>query len=323
MARPRRQSRRQRQGTFHVQVPKLPEDQSLTAKDIPRRGQSCEVRSHPSASMQWNQNDTAAIKQGQPETSTVSLTVSQCMAGGTSTRSSWLSQPVSKRLVKQLIECCRGKIDTIFILQGLNSLLGVPMTNIPFRAQNLILQAIQRYLEFDAFQFVQKWLLEESLVVGWTCPEELELHRLFKFLVEHRDKIRCSSCRQAAITIQKWQRVVSGIRHAAVHRLSQDRESLLHMTRVAIEFSLCIGGLSSVQKLRRLLKFLEDRLPKSERRRTQSRQNFKHQASLPRLRLEGLKDRFLLLPKHTQKVLHRIEAMYNLEVEWFLQSEFR
>ena len=71
------------------------------------------------------------------------------------------------------------------------------MTNIPFRAQNLILQAIQRHLESDAFQFVQKWLLEESLMVGWTCPEELELHRLFKFLVEHRDKIRCSSCRQA------------------------------------------------------------------------------------------------------------------------------
>ncbi|CAG8118316.1 unnamed protein product [Penicillium nalgiovense] len=95
------------------------------------------------------------------------------------------------------------------------------------------------------------------------------------------------------------------------------------MTRVAIEFSLCIGGLSSVQKLRRLLKFLEDRLPNSERRRTQSRRNLKHQASLPRLRLEGLKDRFLLLPKHTQKVLHRIEAMYNLEVEWFLQAELR
>ena len=182
---------------------------------------------------------------------------------------------------------------------------------------------MQRHLEFDVFQFVHKWLLEESLMVGWSRPEELELHKLFKFLVEHRDKIRCSSCRQAAITIQKWQRLVSGIRHAAVHRLSQDRESLLHMTRVAIEFSLCIGGLSSVRKLRRLLKFLEDRLPNSERRRTQSRRNLKHQASLPRLRLEGLKDRFLLLLKHTQKVLHRIEAMYNLEVEWFLQAELR
>jgi hypothetical protein len=115
------------------------------------------------------------------------------------------------------------------------------MTNIPFRAQNLILQAIQRHLEFDAFQFVQKWLLEESLMVGWTCPEELELHRLFKFLMELRDKKRYSSCRQAAITIQKWQRLVSGVRHAAVHRLSQDRESLLHMTRVAIEFSLSVS----------------------------------------------------------------------------------
>ncbi|KAJ5474106.1 hypothetical protein N7475_003672 [Penicillium sp. IBT 31633x] len=145
------------------------------------------------------------------------------------------------------------------------------MTSITFRAQNLILQAIQRHLELHAFPFVHKWLLEESLMVGWACPEELELNRLYRFLVEHRDKIRCSSCRQAATTIPKWQRLVSGIRHAAVHRLSQDRESLLHMTRVTIEFSLCIGGLSSVEKLRRLLKFLEDRLPNSERRRTQSR----------------------------------------------------
>ncbi|KAJ5481495.1 hypothetical protein N7475_000307 [Penicillium sp. IBT 31633x] len=82
-------------------------------------------------------------------------------------------------------------------------------------------------------------------MVGWTCLEELELHKLFNFMVEHRNKIPCSSCRQAAITIQKWQRLVAGIRHAAVHRLSQDRESLLRVTRVAIEFSLCIGGLSA------------------------------------------------------------------------------
>ncbi|CAG8147860.1 unnamed protein product, partial [Penicillium nalgiovense] len=302
MARPRRPSRNQQQSRIHVQVPNL-------------------LRSHSIASMQRYRDDTATNEQGQPETSTVFSTTSQHVAGGTSTRSSWRSQPASKRSVKRLIERYRGKIDTIFILQGLYSLLGVPITSIPFRAQNLVLQAIQRRLEFDAFQFVHKWLLEESLMVGWTCPEELELHKLFKFLVEHRDKIRCRSCRQAAITIQKWQRLVSGIRHAAVHRLSQDRESLLHMTRVAIEFSLNIGGLSSVQKLRHLLKFLEDRLPNSERRRTQSRRNLKYQASLPRLRLEGLKDRFLLLPKHTQKVLHRIEAMYNLEVELFLQAE--
>ena len=107
---------------------------------------------------------------------------------------------------------------------------------------------------------------------GWVdMPRVTRAKQALQILGVHRDKIRCSSCRQAATTIQKWQRLVSGIRHAAVHRLSQDRESLLRMTRVAIGFSLCIGGLSSVEKLRRLLKFLEDRLPNSERRRTQSR----------------------------------------------------
>ncbi|CAG8927734.1 unnamed protein product, partial [Penicillium nalgiovense] len=214
--------------------------------------------------MQWNQNDTAAIKQGQPETSTVSLTVSRYMAGGTSTRSSWLSQPV--------------------ILQGLSSLLGVPMTNIPFRAQNLILQAIQRHLESDAFQFVQKWLLEESLMVGWTCPEELELHRLFKFLVEHRDKIRCSSCRQA-LSLHKngkdWF-LASATLLFAVYRSSWKIDSQSQSASNAVKTELQAPSFFA----------------KTAPRRSEKR--------------------FLLLPKHSQKVLHQIEAMYNLEVEWFL-----
>jgi hypothetical protein len=44
--------------------------------------------------------------------------------------------------------------------------IGTPRSEYRLRAQNLILQAIQRHLEFDAFQFVHKWLLEESLMVG-------------------------------------------------------------------------------------------------------------------------------------------------------------
>ncbi|KAL2698397.1 hypothetical protein AAEP93_011107 [Penicillium crustosum] len=122
--------------------------------------------------------------------------------------------------------------------------------------------------------------------------------------------------------MQKWQSLVSGIRHAAVHRLSQDCESILQMNRVTIEFSLYRWTFKCGEASPSLM-FLEDRLPKSERRRAQPRRNFKHPASLPRLRVEDLKDRFLLLPKHTQRVLHRIEVMYNLEVEWFLQAEFR
>jgi hypothetical protein len=47
------------------------------------------------------------------------------------------------------------------------------------------------------------------------------------------------------MSIQKWQILVSGIRHAAVHRLSQDCESLLHMTRAAIEFLYSNSGLAA------------------------------------------------------------------------------
>ncbi|KAF4772461.1 hypothetical protein HAV15_009069 [Penicillium sp. str.  len=75
MTRPRRQSRRERQERFHVQAPKLPKDQTWTAKDSPRRGQSCEVQPHPIASMQWNQNDITNNKQSRPKSSTASFTI--------------------------------------------------------------------------------------------------------------------------------------------------------------------------------------------------------------------------------------------------------
>lgn len=58
---------------------------------------------------------------------------------------------------------------------------------------------------------------------------------------------------------------VSAIRHAAVHRLTQDRESLLQMNRVAIEFVMTTGESSPPAKLCRLLDFMEARLPKSDR----------------------------------------------------------
>ncbi|CAP79308.1 hypothetical protein PCH_Pc17g00210 [Penicillium rubens Wisconsin 54-1255] len=155
MARPRRPSRNQQQSRIHVQVPNLLKGQVLTVKDFPPPGRSRETRSHSIISMQRYRDDTATNEQGQPETSTVFSTTSQNVAGGTSTRSSWRSQPAIKRLVERY----RGKIDTIFTTSRIR------------------------------FQFVHKWLLEESLMVGWTCPEELELHKLSKCLVEHRTRL--------------------------------------------------------------------------------------------------------------------------------------
>ncbi|KAJ5938406.1 hypothetical protein N7466_001540 [Penicillium verhagenii] len=153
----------------------------------------------------------------------------------------------------------------MLILESLSSLLGVRSGRIPFRAQNRILQAIQQHLEYHAFQFAHKWLPEKSLMNGWACPKELELHTFFTFLAKNKTKVQLSAFHQASSALVKMKGPVSAIRHAAVHRLIQDRESLLQMNRIAIEFVMATGVSSHPGKLCRLFDFLKTRIPKSDR----------------------------------------------------------
>ncbi|KAF4772672.1 hypothetical protein HAV15_011073 [Penicillium sp. str.  len=96
---------------------------------------------------------------------------------------------------------------------------------------------------------------------------------LFKFLVEHQDKrYGVALAVKALHHYTKWQDWFLASA-AAIHRLSRITWiSSPTLTRAALSFTLCIGGLSSVRKLRRLSKFLEDgRSPKVRARRTRSR----------------------------------------------------
>src|SRR4051794_10714577 len=91
---------------------------------------------------------------------------------------------------------------------------------------------------------------------GWTCPEALELHKLFQFLNRHRLAPKANPLGPAVSDIQGWRHSISAIRHAAVHRRAQDRQSLLRMTRAAIGFVQCMNGPSHTQSLRHLRKYL-------------------------------------------------------------------
>ncbi|KAJ5569074.1 hypothetical protein N7450_011560 [Penicillium hetheringtonii] len=142
-------------------------------------------------------------------------------------------------------------------------MLGLSKTPIPFRAQNLILQTLQRRLEFCAFRFVHRWLPLQSLAVGWTCPEALELHRVLKFVTKHRSKISCEEVWKNIESLQDLRDSVASIRHAAVHRLPQDRDSLLQMNRAAVKFCLCVDDGPETESLCRLFWFLQKILPKS------------------------------------------------------------
>ncbi|KAJ5904948.1 uncharacterized protein N7473_001864 [Penicillium subrubescens] len=116
---------------------------------------------------------------------------------------------------------------------------------VPFQAQHIILQSIQRHLEYHAFWYVERYFLPESVQNGWTCPEALELHKLFQFLNRHRRASTANPSGPAVSDIQGWRDSISAIRHAAVHHLAQDRQSLLRMTRAAISFVQLSGVLGN------------------------------------------------------------------------------
>ena len=75
-------------------------------------------------------------------------------------------------------------------MEIISSSPGFSVGYFPFRAQHQILQVIQRQLENHAFRFLHQWLLSEPLAAGWTCPEALELHKFFRFLKAHQNKVK-------------------------------------------------------------------------------------------------------------------------------------
>ncbi|KAJ5330534.1 hypothetical protein N7476_000317 [Penicillium atrosanguineum] len=314
------------QGKYHVPVSTPLKDQALTLENFSRDRPLHEAQLHSCAPLQEDHEDQATRRRNvrkSRRSSPVSSTIRRDLIESSSTNVTWPSGSANKRYTRQQRQLCQEKVDAILILQSLYSLLGVPGADVPFRAQNLILQAMQRHLEYHAFQFAHKWLRGESVMNGWTCPEELELHTFFKFMLKNLKNLQLSPYCHAGRAVQRWKSSVSKIRHAAVHRLIQDRESLLQMNLAAIEFVMYISGSSSSEKLQRLFDFLETRLPKPDRLRRQRKPEPNSKASLRKTRLEYLKCRFILPPEPVKEVLQWIEKHFTREVERFLKAVFQ
>ncbi|CAG8891676.1 unnamed protein product, partial [Penicillium salamii] len=113
------------------------------------------------------------------------------------------------------------------VMESIISLPGFSARYFPFCAQHQILQFIQRQPETHAFCFLQCWLPSESLAAGWTCPEALELHKFFRLLEVHQGKVKGECFQLTWSTLTGWRRVISSIRHAAVHRIPHDRKHSL------------------------------------------------------------------------------------------------
>ncbi|KAJ5742682.1 uncharacterized protein N7511_003572 [Penicillium nucicola] len=209
------------------------------------------------------------------------------------------------------------------MIKGIGSLPGFSAEYIPFRAQHQILQVMQQQLEVCAFCFIQKWLLAESLAVGWTCPQALELHKVFRFLQAHREKVKDEFYQSTLSALIGWRGVITSIRHAAVHRISQHRKSLLELIRVAINFSQCTVGLEDSKSLCRLQVFVKTGLSEFDQRTAQLRQKATLQISLCEARPHHLGRRLALLPEAVIQVLQGVEDDFVFNVEQFLRAEFK
>lgn len=115
-------------------------------------------------------------------------------------------------------------------------------TYVLLQVQHLVLQTVQRLLETYGFYFVETWLPSECKVFGLTWPESMELHKFLTFLGHHRKTVISVGFHQVLVKNDKLRRVVSDIRHAAVHRIMQDRSGFYQKLDAAAEFAGHIGG---------------------------------------------------------------------------------
>jgi hypothetical protein len=120
-----------------------------------------------------------------------------------------------------------------------------------------------------------------------------------------------------------WHRVVTSIRHAAVHRISHDRKTLLKMLRVAVKFSKRIAGFRDTKSLCRIQGFVKTVLSEFDQLTAQLKQKALLKVSSCESRPQNLDRRMILLPEAAKRVLRSIEDDFVSKVEQFLRAEFK
>jgi hypothetical protein len=184
---------------------------------------------------------------------------------------------------------------------------------------------MQGLLENCCFDFLQQYLPRESLAHGWTCPEAVELHKAFWFLIRQKKKLWSQSqpIQKIIVTIRKWRHVIPSIRHAAVHRTWQDSAALLKMCRAAVLFTRSLGSFKSSNSLLKLCHFLQDQLAQLDFQTVQLECRIRNLTSLHHKSLSQLTSRQLaLLPEAARRILQRYDEDSTSKIERYLHESF-
>ncbi|CAG8083842.1 unnamed protein product [Penicillium nalgiovense] len=191
---------------------------------------------------------------------------------------------------------------------------------VPFRAQHLVLEAVQKMLEQSGFRFIQRWLPQACRSAEWVCAESMELHRLFPFLNQNRKYASSKDFHQILAKLHSLRHTVSNIRHTAVHRIVQDSESLLEMLQAAVAFASCIGDKECTQQLEFLCSTLNNLLFQMNERLHHLQQRVLVQIRICHSRPAELMQRRALLPEAVRRLTEQSKDMFNLQVQGILRK---
>lgn len=192
---------------------------------------------------------------------------------------------------------------------------------VPFWAQHLVLQAVQGKLEQSGFRFVQHWLPRECRSFEWECAESMELQKIFPFLDQHKGNIHSKGFHRILIKLHSVRRMVTNIRHAAVHRISHDKKLFLRMLQAAVAFARCIGDEECAQQLECLCMSLDTFLANLNERSHNLQERVRLQLRLCHSRPRELMQRRVLLPEAVKKVTDQNEQLFNLQVREFVRNK--
>ncbi|CAG8025952.1 unnamed protein product [Penicillium nalgiovense] len=184
------------------------------------------------------------------------------------------------------------------------------LPDIPFQAQHYILNALQCRLEQCGFEFLQRCSFSEIHPLQWRYPEEMELPKFFEVLRKSLDSKE----------IMSWKRKITEIRHAAVHRVAQNRQSIYRKLDAAVAFAKALEDSKCAEDIRLFKLSLDGLLADLGERSKQLVCRTKAQLYLCRCHPLRLRRRFLLLPEAVKRMAEQNERHFNSLVQDALRN---
>jgi hypothetical protein len=119
---------------------------------------------------------------------------------------------------------------------------------LPFPAEHMLMEKLQRILELACYQFGSRALPNVMQRQGWDCPESIELSEWVKLVGREKDVVWEGSGELTEDLLQS----IAAIRHAAVHRLRTNSAGLEQFLADAERLAAVLGDDTFTQAISQL-----------------------------------------------------------------------